>query len=240
MAWRGPTPRPKQTLTWLRGEKGSKDGAAARFAGIGVTTAVNPTTRSSRNVAHLGEISSNRWVEKMEELEADLEALGGEARRRGEGVKSLRSSRRQWRRRFRQSERERGEVREWTGAEWVRGVVASMPTPTTWRAGPTPAYGRQLADRCRAGRPRRRARLWIRRRDHSLTELLRHRLSPKLERVRRWCSWQSWSTNWVLQYCQLEQEPDRTGLNDMEFPKSIEQTVCVPGLRKFSKCWKQP
>jgi len=117
MAWRGPTPRPKQILTQLRGKKGSKDGAAARFAGIGVTTAVNPTTRNSRNVAHLEEISSNRWVEKMEELEADLEALGGEARRRGEGTRSLRSSRRQWRRRFRQTESERGEGREWTGAE---------------------------------------------------------------------------------------------------------------------------
>jgi len=84
---------------------------------------VNPTTRNSRDVAHLGEISSNRWVEKMEELEADMEALEGEARRRGEGTKSLRSSQRQWRRRFRQSERERGEGREWTalsecGATW--------------------------------------------------------------------------------------------------------------------------
>jgi len=99
------------------------DGAAARFAGIAVTTAVNPTTRNSGNVAHLGEISSNCWVEKMEELEADLEALGGKARRRGEGAMSLRSSRRQWRRRFRQTERDRGEGREWTapsecGASW--------------------------------------------------------------------------------------------------------------------------
>ena len=68
---------------------------------------MNPTTTNSRNVAHLGEISSNRGVEKMEELEADLEALGGEARRRGEGARSLRSSRRQWRWRFRLTERER-------------------------------------------------------------------------------------------------------------------------------------
>ena len=35
------------------------------FAGIGVATAVNPTTTNSRNVAHLREISSNRGVEKM-------------------------------------------------------------------------------------------------------------------------------------------------------------------------------
>jgi len=48
-------------------------------------------------------------VEKIEELEADLEALGGEARRRGEGARRWRSSRQQWRRRFCQSEREREE-----------------------------------------------------------------------------------------------------------------------------------
>jgi len=65
MAWCGPTSRPKPTLTRLRREKGSKEGAAARFAGIGVATAVNPTTTNSRNVAHLREISSNRGVEKM-------------------------------------------------------------------------------------------------------------------------------------------------------------------------------
>jgi len=53
----------------------------------------------------------------MEELEADLEALRGEARRRGKGAKSWRSSQRQWRRCFRQSEREREEGEEWMGAE---------------------------------------------------------------------------------------------------------------------------
>ena len=47
MAWREPTRRPKQTLTRLRWKKGGENGAAARFAGIGVTTAVNPTTRNS-------------------------------------------------------------------------------------------------------------------------------------------------------------------------------------------------
>ena len=104
MAWRGPALRPKQTLTRLRREKGGKDGAAARIAGIGVTTVVNPTTRNSRNVAHLRKISSNRGVEKMEELKANSETLGGEARRRGEGARSSRSSRRQWRRRFRLAE----------------------------------------------------------------------------------------------------------------------------------------
>jgi len=96
MAWRGLTPRPKQTLTRLRGKKGSKDGAAARFAGIGVTTGANTTTKNLRNAAHLGEISSNRWVEKMEELEVNLEALGGKARHRDEGAKSWRRSRWQW------------------------------------------------------------------------------------------------------------------------------------------------
>jgi hypothetical protein len=128
MAWCGLMPRPKQTLTLPKEKKGSKGEATARFAGIGVTTAANPTTKNLRNAAHLGEISSNRWVEKMEELEADLEALGGEARRRDEDA---RSSRRQWRRRFRQSEREREEGGEWTGAVRVWGAVASMPTSTT-------------------------------------------------------------------------------------------------------------
>jgi len=78
-------------------EEKSKDEVAVRFAGIGVATAVNPTTTNSRNAAHLGEISSSHEVEKMEELEADSEMLGGEARRRGEGARSLQSSRRQWR-----------------------------------------------------------------------------------------------------------------------------------------------
>jgi len=47
MVWRGPTPRPKRTLTRLRGKRGVENGAAARFAGIGVVTAVNPTTTNS-------------------------------------------------------------------------------------------------------------------------------------------------------------------------------------------------
>ena len=47
-----------------------------------------PDDGDSRNVAHLGEISSNQGVEKMEELEADLETLGGEARCIGEGARS--------------------------------------------------------------------------------------------------------------------------------------------------------
>jgi len=50
---------------------------------------VYPTTRNSRNAAHLGEISPNRGVEKIEELEADSEMLGGEARRRDEDARSL-------------------------------------------------------------------------------------------------------------------------------------------------------
>jgi len=117
MAWREPTPRPKQTLTRLKRKKGGENGAAARFAGIGVATAANPTTTNSRNVAYLGKISSSREAEEMEELEAGSETLGGEAKRRGEGARSSRSSRRQWRRRFRQAERERETGREWTGAE---------------------------------------------------------------------------------------------------------------------------
>jgi len=80
----------------LRVKKGGENGAAARFAGIRVATAANPTTTNLRNAAHLGEISSNKRVEKMEELEADLETLGVEARHRGEGARCLRSSRRQW------------------------------------------------------------------------------------------------------------------------------------------------
>jgi len=105
MAWREPTSRPKQTLTRLRGKKRDKDGAAARFAGIGVATAVNPTTTNSRNAAHLEEISSNRGVEKMEELEADLETLRGEVRRKDAHGRSSRSARQQWRRRFRRRSR---------------------------------------------------------------------------------------------------------------------------------------
>jgi len=117
MTWRGPTPTPRLTLTRLRRKRGGKDGAAARFAGIGVATAVNLTTMNSRNVAHLGEISSNRGEEKMEELEVNSKMLEGEARRRGEDARSSRSSRRQWRWRFRLAEREREAGREWTGTE---------------------------------------------------------------------------------------------------------------------------
>ena len=80
MAWHRPQPRPKQTLTRLGGKKEGKDRAAARFARIGVATAVNLTTANSQNVAHLGKILSNQGAEKMEELEADLETLGGEVR----------------------------------------------------------------------------------------------------------------------------------------------------------------
>jgi len=53
-----------------------------------VTTTVNPTTAILRSAAHLGEISASQEVEKMEELEADLEMLGEEARREGEGARS--------------------------------------------------------------------------------------------------------------------------------------------------------
>ena len=91
----------------LRGKKGGKNVAAARFAGIGVATAVNPTTTNLRNAAHLGEISSSQGVEKMEELKVDLETLRGEARCRAEGAGSLRSFRRQWRWCFRRRSRER-------------------------------------------------------------------------------------------------------------------------------------
>jgi len=59
MARREPMSRPKQNLTLPKEKKGNKGGAAARFAGIGVATATNPTTENLRNAAHLGEISSN-------------------------------------------------------------------------------------------------------------------------------------------------------------------------------------
>jgi len=96
MAWHGPESRPKQTLTQLGGKKEDKDRAAARFAGIRVATAVNPTTANSQNAAHLGKISSNQGVEKMEGLEADVETLRGEVGCEDERARSSRSSRRQW------------------------------------------------------------------------------------------------------------------------------------------------
>ena len=82
-----------------------------RFAGIGVATAVNPTTAISRNVAHLGEISSNQGVEKMEELEADLETLGGEVRREDARGRSSRS-------RAREREGENGRALGECGVSW--------------------------------------------------------------------------------------------------------------------------
>ena len=92
---------------------------------------MNPTTAILRNVAHLREISASQEVEKMEELEADSEMLGGEVRREDECVRSSRSSRRQWRWRFRRQSRERAGWREWTGARRVRGGVASMTASMT-------------------------------------------------------------------------------------------------------------
>jgi len=76
-----------------------------------------------------------------------------------------------------------------------------------------------------AGRPRRRARLRLRHGVDRLTQQLQQWLSSKPKRVRRWRSWQIWSTSWVLQHCKLEQGPDRPGLRDMKLPKSIEQTA---------------
>jgi len=66
-----------------------------------------PDDGNSRNAAHLGEISSNEGVEKMEELEVDLEMLEGEVRREDARGRSARSSRRQWRWRFRRRSRAR-------------------------------------------------------------------------------------------------------------------------------------
>ena len=80
---------------------------------------MNPDDGDLRNAAHLGEISSNQGVEKMEELEADLETLRGEVRRRGEGAGSSRSSRRQWRWRFRRRSREREKGRKRVDERWV-------------------------------------------------------------------------------------------------------------------------
>jgi len=112
MAWHGPQPRPKQTLTRLRGKKEGKDRAVARFAGIGVATTMNLTTANSQNAAHLGKISSNQGVGKMEGLEADVETLGGELGREDERARSSRSSRRQWRWCFRRRSRARERERE--------------------------------------------------------------------------------------------------------------------------------
>jgi len=103
----------------------------ARFAGIGVAMAVNPTTATLRNAAHLGEISASQEVEKMEELEADSETLEGEVRCEDESAWSSRSSRRQWRWRFRRRSRKREGGREWTGVGRVRGGVASMTASKT-------------------------------------------------------------------------------------------------------------
>ena len=100
-------PRPKQTLTQLGGNKEGKDRVAARFAGNGVATAVNPTTANSQNAPHVGKISSNQGVEKMEGLEADVETLEGEVGREDEHARSSRSSQRQWRWRFRRRSRAR-------------------------------------------------------------------------------------------------------------------------------------
>jgi len=108
---------------------------------------------------------------------------------------------------------ERGQERR-TGAKCRRGSVAGRPR---WRARPRFSYG-----------------------DDCLTELLWQWLTPKPEWVRRWCSWQSWSTNWVLQHCQLEQKPDRHGLRDIKFSKSMKQTAASLDLENISKCWKQP
>ena len=223
-AWMGghrPRPWPRQALTWLRKKGEGRDRAAARFAGIRVTTAVNPTTTTLWSAAHLGEISTSQEVEKMEELEADSQNLGGEVRHEDESVRSSWSSRRQWRWRFRRRSRERAGGREWTGTGRVRGGVASMTASTTWRVGPAPAYGRQMAARCCAGRPRRRAELTIRACNASLVELLWSCISSKPWRIRRWCSWHSWSTDRVLQVCQLEQRKIQPGWRDMKLPKSI-------------------
>jgi len=87
---------------------------------------------------------------------------------------------------------------------------------------------RRTGAKCRrcsvVGRPRRRARLSFRQNDDRLTELLWQRLSPKPKRIRRWCSWQSWSTSWVLQHCELGKDPNQQVSRDMRLPKSMEQT----------------
>jgi len=213
MAWHRPQRWPRQALTWLREKKGGRDGAAARFAWVGVARTVNPTTAILRNAALLGEISVSQEVEKMEELEADSETLGEEARREGESARSSRSSQRQWRRHCCRRSRERAGGREWTGARRVRGGVASMKESTTWGVGPTLAYGRQMGARCcaqsatTANRARHQSlHCW-------LIELLWRWLSSKPWQIKRWCSWHSCSTNSY-----------RPGRKDMELPKSITQT----------------
>jgi len=108
--------------------------------------------------------------------------------------------------------------------KWTRSL-----RPGRRRGGHACVWRRRTGTKCRrcsvTGRPRRRARLRFRHGVGRLTERLRQQLSPKPKRIRRWCSWQSWSTSWVLQHCQLEQEPNRPRLREMKLPKSIEQTA---------------
>jgi len=101
--------------------------------------------------------------------------------------------------------------REWTrpGARGRRrGGHAHVQR---WWAGPETAYGHQMSPMYVAGRPRRRGRCPFRACDACLTKLLWRWLTSKPWRIRRWCSWHSWSTNRVLQVCQLEQRPNRLG-----------------------------
>jgi len=125
---------------------------------------------------------------------------------------------------------ERGRGRE----EWMRPLRPGCrrgghARAGSWRAGPGMTYGCQMSPL-----------LWFRQNDGCLIELLWQWLTPKPERVRRWCSWQNWSTSWVLQHCQLEQQLDQPGLKDMKFSKSIKQTAASPDLENFPKCCKQP
>ena len=89
-----------------------------------------PDDGNSRNAAHLGEISSNEGVEKMEELEVDLETLGGEVRREDARAKRAQLSA-TMAMAFPPSE-SRARERERVDECWrVRGVVASMTASMT-------------------------------------------------------------------------------------------------------------
>ena len=149
MAWHEPPSRPKQILTWLRGKKGSKNGAAAMFAGIGVATGVNPTTAiremwltSGRSRPTKGwrrwRSSRRTWGRSKARRDAvsrargALEALGGNGdgavadgvakERKEESGRALGECGASWRPWRHRRPDERGQCRR-TGAKWQPGVA---------------------------------------------------------------------------------------------------------------------
>jgi len=119
---------------------------------------------------------------------------------------------------------ERARGREWTRPLRPGRRRGGHACAGSWRAGLGATYGRQMSlMSCRRSATSTSSTL-NQAHDHRLTEQLWRWITSKPRRVRRWRSWQSWRTRWVLQHCQLGQDPDRPGLRDMNLPKSIEQT----------------